>query len=60
MSSIRYTIEFKEMIVEKYKTGIPISKLSSEYGPSQVTIRTWNKNLSEPTENDFSDNILKY
>ena len=58
MSSIRYTQEFKEMILEQYKTGIPISKLSSKYGPSPVTIRIWNKNSIELTENDRSDNIL--
>lgn len=39
----RYGEEFKQTIVDLYKSGTPVSKLSDEYGPSTVTIYTWIK-----------------
>ncbi len=42
----RYSDEFKQQIVDLYRTGTSVTKLSSEYGVSEVTIYNWIKKLS--------------
>lgn len=43
----RYTTDYKEMIVDLYKSGMTIAELSSEYGIAKSTISDWVKGLSE-------------
>ena len=50
MKRKRYNQEFKETIVELYRTGTSVRDLSSEYGVSEVTIYKWIKEHS-PIEN---------
>ena len=50
MKQKRYNQEFKQTIVELYRSGTSVSDLSSEYGVSEVTIYKWVKNLS-PIQN---------
>lgn len=45
-NGIRYSEEFKQQIVDLYKSGSSVSYLSSEYGVSNVTIYSWIKQLS--------------
>lgn len=46
MSRKRYNQEFKQTVVELYRSGTPVSQLSSEYGVSEVTIYKWIKQHS--------------
>lgn len=46
MSQKRYNQEFKQTVVELYRSGTPVSQLSSEYGISEVTIYKWIKKHS--------------
>ncbi|WP_153733283.1 transposase [Sporosarcina obsidiansis] len=46
MKQKRYNQEFKQTIVELYRSGTSASDLSSEYGVSEVTICKWIKALS--------------
>jgi transposase len=46
MSQKRYNQEFIQTVVELYRSGTPVSQLSSEYGVSEVTIYKWIKQLS--------------
>ena len=46
----RYNQEFKQTLVELYRSGTSVSDLSSEYGVSEVTIYNWIKALT-PIEN---------
>ncbi|WP_425431906.1 IS3 family transposase [Gracilibacillus ureilyticus] len=46
MSQKRYNQEFKQTVVELYRSGTPVSQLSSEYGVSEVTIYKWIKQHS--------------
>lgn len=50
MKQKRYNQEFKQTIVELYRSGTSVSDLSREYGVSEVTIYKWIKVLS-PIEN---------
>lgn len=43
----RYTPEYKEMIVDLYKSGMSLAELSSEYGIAKSTIGGWVKELKE-------------
>jgi transposase len=45
----RYNHEFKQTIIELYRSGTAVSQLSSEYGISEVTIYKWIK-LHSPIE----------
>jgi transposase len=45
-SNGKYGKEFKEMVVELYKSGQSVRALSSEYGISEVTVYKWIKALS--------------
>lgn len=42
----RYSIEFKQQVVELFQSGQSISKLSREYGIPIGTIYKWNKDLT--------------
>jgi len=37
----RYTQEYKNMIVDLYKSGMTLSELSQEYGISKSTMNGW-------------------
>ncbi len=43
----RYTQEYKEMIVDLYKSGMGLAELSSEYGIARSTIAGWVKDTKE-------------
>lgn len=42
-TGVRYSDDFKRMIVELYKSGKTITDLSTEYGLTHPTIRSWTK-----------------
>ncbi|RTQ85938.1 IS3 family transposase [Lysinibacillus telephonicus] len=46
MSQKRYNQEFKQTVARLYRSGTPVSQLSSEYGVSEVTIYKWIKQFS--------------
>lgn len=46
MSRKRYNQEFKQTIVDLYRSGTRVSQLTSEYGVSEVTIYKWIKQYS--------------
>ncbi|VDG72427.1 transposase IS3/IS911 family protein [Clostridium carnis] len=37
----RYTEDFKEMIIEVYKTGKPIKEICEEYGVTYTYVERW-------------------
>lgn len=37
----RYTEDFKEMIIEVYKTGKPIKEICEEYGVTYTSVERW-------------------
>ena len=41
----RYTDDFKQMIIEVYKTGKPIKEICEEYGVSHSTVNNWTKSI---------------
>ena len=43
----RYTPEYKEMIVDLYKSGMGLAELSSEYGIARSTIAGWVKDTKK-------------
>ncbi|QQP12967.1 transposase [Lysinibacillus agricola] len=49
MRKKRYSSDFKLELVKQYRLGTAVSKLSSEYGISEVTIYKWIK-LYSPVE----------
>ncbi|WP_427107558.1 IS3 family transposase [Lysinibacillus xylanilyticus] len=49
MSQKKYNKEFKQTVVELYRSGTPVNQLASEYGVSEVTIYKWIK-LHSPIE----------
>ncbi|AFS77523.1 transposase IS3/IS911 family protein [Gottschalkia acidurici 9a] len=42
----KYTKEFKDIIIELYKSGKSLAELNAEYGISTSTISTWAKENS--------------
>lgn len=46
MSQKRYNQEFKQTVIELYRSGTSVSQLSSEYDVSEVTIYKWIKQYS--------------
>ena len=46
-SGKRYDQEYKNMIVELFKSGMSLAELSSEYGIAKSTINGWVKNVKE-------------
>lgn len=45
--SRRYDQEYKDMIVELFKSGMSLAELSSEYGIAKSTINGWIKDVKE-------------
>ncbi len=43
----RYDQEYKDMIVELFKSGMSLAELSSEYGIAKSTINGWFKDVKE-------------
>jgi len=43
----RYDHEYKEMIVDLFKSGMSLVELSSEYGIARSTINGWIKDVKE-------------
>ena len=43
----RYDHEYKDMIVELFKSGMSLAELSSEYGIAKSTINGWVKDVKE-------------
>lgn len=43
----RYDQEYKDMIVELFKSGMRLAELSSEYGIAKSTINGWVKDVKE-------------
>ena len=43
----RYDQEYKDMIVELFKSGMSLAELSSEYGIAKSTINGWIKEVKE-------------
>ena len=43
----RYDQEYKDMIVELFKSGMSLAELSSEYGIAKSTINGWIKDVNE-------------
>ena len=43
----RYDQEYKDMIVELFKSGMILAELSSEYGIAKSTINGWVKDVKE-------------
>ena len=46
-SGKRYDQEYKNMIVELFKSGMSLAQLSSEYGIAKSTINGWVKDVKE-------------
>ena len=43
----RYNQEYKNMIVDLFKSGMSLAELSSEYGIAKSTINGWVKDVNE-------------
>ena len=43
----RYDQEYKDMIVELFKSGMSLAELSSKYGIAKSTINGWIKDVKE-------------
>ena len=43
----RYDQEYKNMIVDLFKSGMSLSEISSEYGIAKSTINDWIKDVKE-------------
>lgn len=43
----RYDQDYKNMIVDLFKSGMSLAELSSEYGIAKSTINGWIKNVKE-------------
>ena len=43
----RSELEYKDMIVDLYKSGMTLSEISSEYGIAKSTINGWIKDIKE-------------
>ena len=43
----RYDQEYKDMIVDLFKSGMSLAELSSEYGIAKSTINGWVKDVKE-------------
>ena len=46
-SGKRYDQEYKNMIVDLFKSGMSLAELSSEYGIAKSTINGWIKDVKE-------------
>ena len=55
----RYDQEYKDMIVELFKSGMSLAELSSEYGIAKSTINGWVKDVKEIRVSDDEVMTLK-
>ena len=55
----RYTQEYKNIIVDLYKSGMTIPEISSEYGIARSTIAGWVKDKRENKDNENESITLK-
>ncbi|MCD3359641.1 transposase, partial [Clostridium botulinum D/C] len=55
----RYDQEYKDMIVDLYKTGMSLTELNSEYGIAKSTINGWIKDVKEVKIDDNEVMTLK-
>ena len=55
----RYDQEYKDMIVELFKSGMSLAELSSEYGIAKSTINGWIKDVKEIRVSDDEVMTLK-
>ncbi|MCD3351331.1 transposase [Clostridium botulinum] len=55
----RYDQEYKDMIVDLYKTGMRLTELNSEYGIAKSTINGWIKDVKEVKIDDNEVMTLK-
>lgn len=55
----RYDQEYKDMIVDLYKSGMTLAELSSEYGIAKSTINGWIKDVKEIHVDDNEVMTLK-
>lgn len=55
----RYDQEYKDMIVDLFKSGMSLAELSSEYGIAKSTINGWIKDVKEIRVSDDEVMTLK-
>ena len=55
----RYDQEYKDMIVDLFKSGMSLSEISSEYGIAKSTINGWIKDVKEFKVDDSEVMTLK-
>ena len=57
----KYTEEFKNTIIELYKSGKSVSELNAEYGIPKSTICTWTKENSQvASDNEDSMTVKEF
>ena len=47
MGKKRYSAEFKELIEEKLRAGVPVSQLARKHEPSAQTLYKWKRGMVE-------------
>ena len=55
----RYDQDYKDMIVDLFKSGMSVSEISSEYGIAKSTINGWIKDAKEIKVNENEVMTLK-
>ena len=55
----RYAQDYKDMIVDLFKSGMSVSEISSEYGIAKSTINGWIKDVKEIKVNENEVMTLK-
>ena len=55
----RYDQDYKDMIVDLFKSGMSVSEISSEYGIAKSTINGWIKDVKEIKVNENEVMTLK-
>ena len=55
----RYDQDYKDMIVDLFKSGMSVSEISSEYGIAKSTINGWIKDVKEIKVNENEVITLK-
>ena len=55
----RYDQDYKDMIVDLFKSGMSVSEISSEYGIAKSTINGWLKDVKEIKVDENEVNQIK-
>ena len=55
----RYNQDYKDMIVDLFKSGMSVSEICSEYGIAKSTINGWIKDVKEIKVNENKVMTLK-